>query len=205
MLTPGEFVIKKSSVDKIGKDTLSAINNGGDIGMGASAPGGPGYFNVKDKGLLGNGGFGSYNANAGVGLAGPMMGRPLFSFAAGYTDPSQIYAATLGRQADNIRQGSLNAQSRVQSNISNYFTSGQAFESFNASKAFRQQRKEQGMAIHAAARAHGEKMASSSSYSTDEKDKIYEIARKQYLKPYRNKFRGTRSYAIGGFISWRRT
>jgi len=28
MLTPGEFVIKKSSVDKIGTDTLSAINNG---------------------------------------------------------------------------------------------------------------------------------------------------------------------------------
>jgi hypothetical protein len=32
MLTPGEFVIKKSAVDSIGAETLNAMNNGTSVG-----------------------------------------------------------------------------------------------------------------------------------------------------------------------------
>ena len=39
MLTPGEFVIRKSAVDKIGVDTLSALNRGGQVAYRAA--GGP--------------------------------------------------------------------------------------------------------------------------------------------------------------------
>jgi hypothetical protein len=40
MLTPGEFVMKKSAVDRIGHDTLSKMNNGGSIGGSYFAEGG---------------------------------------------------------------------------------------------------------------------------------------------------------------------
>ena len=45
MLTPGEFVIKKSAVDEIGVDTLSALNRGGKVAYRAG--GGP--VNMLDR------------------------------------------------------------------------------------------------------------------------------------------------------------
>jgi TP901 family phage tail tape measure protein len=50
MLTPGEFVIKKSSVDKIGTATLNAINNGEGIGnneSNANIHGGDSVYNYS--------------------------------------------------------------------------------------------------------------------------------------------------------------
>ena len=44
MLTPGEFVIKKSAVDKIGVNNLAALNNGGDAV--AKSMGGPIYRSI---------------------------------------------------------------------------------------------------------------------------------------------------------------
>lgn len=57
MLTPGEFVIRKSAVDKIGVGTLSALNNG-DVSSVAKSMGGPiyramgGVVNLPESGAL---------------------------------------------------------------------------------------------------------------------------------------------------------
>ena len=56
MLTPGEFVIKKSSVDKIGKGNLAALNNGyanGGLVQYRAMGGGIGAGNtIESKGML---------------------------------------------------------------------------------------------------------------------------------------------------------
>jgi hypothetical protein len=90
MLSEGEFVIRKSAVDKVGTDTLHAINrgvggyvsylaDGGIPGIGLSAPGGKGYWTYnpqnlkegkKDKSFWGKLGTNSNNLGGMSGLTG---------------------------------------------------------------------------------------------------------------------------------------
>lgn len=133
MLTPGEFVIRKSAVDKIGVDNLQAINGyagGGKVpGIGQTAPGAAGVYSIGSSNLGGFGGFGKYSPLnlGGMGMGGgsaPVM--PAVQYSSNYINPMQFYDMSLGAQQ---RQYQAQANYATNAVVSNAFSKASAIKS----------------------------------------------------------------------------
>jgi hypothetical protein len=98
MLTPGEFVIKKSAVDRIGTSALNRINNGyadgGIVGASSGGPTGEGIFTAEPSNSVYNN---TYEINVNVRSE---------------SNPEEIARTVLSRikQVDNQRVRGINGR-----------------------------------------------------------------------------------------------